>query len=317
MPLPRSVGFDTLSGHLPVFPDYLATDCMFIDWELIKRGPPLISPPLPLRKVRLPLMWERYFVRQHKRICCSVSFAPSPLFCIVRAVQWGGALWVSLWLLLSLLGGNWRCKKKQMSAITHITCRQSGWLYSAVSNADVQFCRISLHLAVFMCLRFHVFMCRIVTARSLDLFICCLLYLCLPLPPPSFPSVCPHDSQYADSIPHQLIVFCLRPCKLLPLLFILALPQTQAALCDFLSLPLAVCISPPSTPPNSTEPAVVSNQNNIFKNAVNITPTNSEGLLVGYSCIQVYIVSWWRCIRRTGEPNMAIPSNFDVFIHSH
>lgn len=50
VPLPRSVGFDTLSGHLPVFPDYLATDCMFIDWELIKRGPPLISPSLPFAK---------------------------------------------------------------------------------------------------------------------------------------------------------------------------------------------------------------------------------------------------------------------------
>lgn len=38
MSLPRSVGFDTLSGRPPPFPDYSATECMFIDWELIKRG---------------------------------------------------------------------------------------------------------------------------------------------------------------------------------------------------------------------------------------------------------------------------------------
>lgn len=62
--------------------------------------------------------------------------------------------------------------------------------------------------------------------------------------------------------------------------------------------------------PNPTEPAVVSNQNNIFKNSVNITPTNSEGLLVGYSCIQVYIVSWWRCIReRRGSPTWQFHQN--------
>lgn len=149
---------------------------------------------------------------------------------------------------------------------------------------------------------------------SLDLFICWLLCLCLLPPPPSSYTVCPHDSQYGDFIPHHLIVFCLRPRWLLPLLFILPLPQTRAASYDFPSLPLAVLYLPP---PNSTEPAVVSNQNNIFKNSVNITPTNSEGLLVGYSCIQVYIVSWWRCIRSVGEPYMAIPSKFDVFIHSH
>lgn len=43
-----------------------------------------------LQKVRLPLMWKRYIVREHKRMCCNVSFAPSPLFCIVCAVQCGG-----------------------------------------------------------------------------------------------------------------------------------------------------------------------------------------------------------------------------------
>lgn len=39
-----------------------------------------------------------------------------------------------------------------------------------------------------------------------------------------------------------------------------------------------------------------------FKNSVNITPYKQRGpLLVGYSCIQVYIVSWWRCIRHAGR----------------
>ena len=65
-----------------------------------------------------------------------------------------------------------------------------------------------------------------------------------------------------------------------------------------------------SSPPlNSTEPAVVSNQNNIFKNSVNIAPTNSEGLLVGYSCIQVYIVSWWRCLLSAGSPTWQFHHN--------
>lgn len=45
VPLPGSAGFDTLSGYLPAFPDYLAEKRMFIDWELIKRGPPLTLAP--------------------------------------------------------------------------------------------------------------------------------------------------------------------------------------------------------------------------------------------------------------------------------
>lgn len=61
----------------------------------------------------------------------------APFFCIVCAALCGGALWFSIWLLLSLLGINWRCKKKQMVPITYITCRQSWWLYFAVCNADI------------------------------------------------------------------------------------------------------------------------------------------------------------------------------------
>lgn len=164
-----------------------------------------------------------------------------------------------------------------------------------------------------MCQCFYVFMCRIVAVSlsSLDLFICWHLCLCPPHPTQlSFYTVCPHDSQCGDSVPYQLVVFCLRPSSLTAV-YPVPSPDT---LYDFLSLPLAVLY--PTTPP-PTEPAVVSNQNNIFKNSVNITPTNSEGLLVGYSCIQVYIVSWWRCTRNAGEPNMAIPSKFDEFIHGH
>lgn len=64
VPLPRSAGFDTLSGHLRVFPDYLAEKRVFIDWELIKRGPPLtLAPFCFLRKVRAALMWKRYICR--------------------------------------------------------------------------------------------------------------------------------------------------------------------------------------------------------------------------------------------------------------
>lgn len=133
----------------------------------------------------------------------------------------------------------------------------------------------------------------------------CHLWTCLsagfcifvpPTPPPhpaplSFYTVCPHDSQYGDSIPYQLIVFCLRPSSPTAVYPVPSdtLGRLSMIFCLFLRL------SPPPT-----EPAVVSNQNNIFKNSVNITPTNSEGLLVGYSCIQVYIVSWWRCIRSAG-----------------
>lgn len=51
------------------------------------RASTYFSPSLPLQKVRLPLMWKRYIVKQHKRMCCKVSFAPSPLFCIVCAVH--------------------------------------------------------------------------------------------------------------------------------------------------------------------------------------------------------------------------------------
>lgn len=79
--------------------------------------------------------------------------APFFYFFLASCVQRGAAvpLWFSLWLLLSLLGINWRRKKKQMVPITYITCRLSGWLYFAVCNADIWFCSISLYLAFFMC----------------------------------------------------------------------------------------------------------------------------------------------------------------------
>lgn len=133
-------------------------------------------------------------------------------------------------------------------------------------------------------------MCRIVTVSlsSLDMFICWLLYICLLSPPSlSFYTVSPLDSQYGDSIPYQLIVFilsCFSHCCLS-----CPFPRHRPR--------MIFCPPPPSLPsPSPNELAVVSNQNNIFKNSVNITLANSKGLLVGYSCIQVYIVSWWRCI---------------------
>ena len=90
----------------------------------------------------------------------------------------------------------------------------------------------------------------------------------------------------------------------LPLLFIQTLPQAQAASDDFLPLPLAVSYltdSPPHPPRTLVSQQSCQIKITSFKNSVNITPYKQRGpLLVGYSCIQVYIVSWWRCIRRAG-----------------
>ncbi len=162
---------------------------------------------------------------------------------------------------------------------------------------------------------------------SLDLFICWLPSVSSsppppppppPAPPPSFYTVCPHDSQYGDSIPRQLIVFCLRPRQLLPPLFILHLPQTQAALYDFSASSSGCLASPPTSLPDSTEPAVVSNQNNIFKNSVNITPYKQRGpSLLAIHVFRCTLYHGGDAFGARGEPNMAIPSKFDVFIRSH
>lgn len=92
---------------------------MFIDWELIKRGRPLIP---SLQKVMFPLMCRGCFVSQHKCVCCNVSFAPRPLFCMVRASP-------SVTALIVVVGNKIeekksRGKRKQMVPITYITCRQ-------------------------------------------------------------------------------------------------------------------------------------------------------------------------------------------------
>lgn len=204
----------------------------------------------------------------------------------------------------------WRCskeKKKKTNAVNYLHYLQalrgdSIFSFVVLTSDSAVYLRICLSL----CVSAFMSLCIGLSLQACHLWTC--------LSPPflsSFYTVCPHDSHYADSIPYCLLSLS-RPafsdcCLSSPF------PRRRPHLDDFLYLRLAVCIFPPSS--NSTEPAVVSHQNNIFKNAVNITPTNSEGLLVGYSCIQVYIVSWWRCTG--GEPNTAIPSNFDVFIHSH
>ncbi len=191
-----------------------------------------------------------------------------------------------------------------MVPITYITCRQSGWLYFAVCNPDSWFYNISLHLSLcvsaFMSLwvGLSLWACHLWTGLSAA--------FCIFVSLPSFYTVIPSLTSWLSFV--SVLASFSHCCLSCPF------PRhgpPRLIFCLFLWLS---CISPP---PNSTEPAVVSNQNNIFKNSVNITPTNSEGLLVGYSCIQVYIVSWWRCIRSAGEPNMAIPSKFDAFIHSH
>lgn len=306
MPLPRSIGFDTLSGHLPVFPDYLATDCMFIDWELIKWGPPLIPPSLALQKVRLPLMWKRYIVGQHKRMCCNVSFASSHLFAL--CVQYTVRLWFSLWLLLSLFGVNWRCKKKnKWCQLLTLPAGSLGdfILLSVTLTSD------SMYLCISVC--FYVFMCRAVTVQPvifgsvyllasvsspLSLFLYCLspwqsIWWFHPLPADCL------LSPVLSSFSH-----CCLPCPF---------PRHRPPCLIFCLLPL-VSLSPPPTPLNSTEPAVVSNHNKCFKNSVNIAPYKQQGppcwlfMYSGVHCIMVEMLS---------EPNVAVPSKCDVFIHSH
>lgn len=80
-PLPRSAGFDTLSGHFPVFPDYLAEKRVFIDWELIKRGPPLTLPRFAFAKGEGRFDVEAIHLSgRQKHICCGVSVVPSSFF---------------------------------------------------------------------------------------------------------------------------------------------------------------------------------------------------------------------------------------------
>lgn len=89
-PLPRSTGFDTLSGHSLVFPDYLAEECMFIDWELIKRGPPLTSPPFSFTKGEARFDVEAILLSGVKNafvVASALLLAPFSFFRIV---------WVSL-----------------------------------------------------------------------------------------------------------------------------------------------------------------------------------------------------------------------------
>lgn len=230
-------------------------------------------------------MWKRYIVRQHKRMCCNVSFAPSHLFAL--CVQYTARLWFSLWLLLSLFGLNWRCKKKQMLPITHITCRQSGWLHFAVCNADIWF-YVPLHLCVLLC-----FLCvglSLCSLSSLDLFICWLLS---PPPSPSFYIVCPHDSQYGDSIPHQLIVFC-PPSSLASPTAVYPAPSPDTDRLAWFTVFFLLYLPPLWTPLRQQSCQI---KITALKIQSTLPPTNSKGLLVGYSCIQVYIVSWWRCFR--------------------
>lgn len=139
--LPRSVSFDTSSGHLPVFPDYLAADCMFIDWELIKRcgwgGAPLIISPrsLALRKVRLPLMW--------KRCHCQATRAPR-----VVMSAWLLATFCALCCACSAAGFYFdsycRCRK-QIEGAMEKKPQTNVANYFALPAGDV-----SLHLGVFV-----------------------------------------------------------------------------------------------------------------------------------------------------------------------
>lgn len=95
-----------------------------------------------LCEVRLPLMWWRCIVRQHKCVYYNVSFAPRPFCCCFFALRlkWRSrdALW---WLLSSLFGINSRFKKKQTVPITYITTRHSGWPdVILTSNASTYLC---------------------------------------------------------------------------------------------------------------------------------------------------------------------------------
>lgn len=74
-------------------------------------------------------------------------------------------------------------------------------------------------------------------------------------------------------------------------------PRHRPPCMIFLSLPLAVSYPPPQLPlsQQSCQIKITS-----LKIQSTLPPTNSVGLLVGYSCIQVYIVSWWRSIGKRG-----------------
>lgn len=60
---------------------------MFIDWELIKRGPPLTSPPFSFAKGEARFDVEALLLSGVKnRICCGVSVAPSSSFLLSHRV---------------------------------------------------------------------------------------------------------------------------------------------------------------------------------------------------------------------------------------
>lgn len=73
---------------------------MFIDWELIKRGPPLTSAPFSFAKGEARFDVEAILLSGVKNafvVASALLLAPFSFLCIV---------WVSLRLLLSLLGIN-------------------------------------------------------------------------------------------------------------------------------------------------------------------------------------------------------------------
>ena len=113
MPLPWSAGFDTLSGHLPAFPDYLAERRMFIDWELIKRRPPLTLPPFSFAK------GEGFFHVGAIRLS-GVKNAFVAASALLLAPSFSCTLCVSLWLLMSLLGMTWKCWKTKRRPLASV-----------------------------------------------------------------------------------------------------------------------------------------------------------------------------------------------------
>lgn len=181
-----------------------------------------------------------------------------------------------------------------MVPITYITCRQSRWLYFAVCNADIWFCNISLHLSLCVSAFMSLCVALSLSLSSLGLFICWLLYLCYPL----------------------LFLYCLSPWQ--SIWWFHPIPVDCLSVPSSLASPTAVY---PAPSPDTGRPCMIfclflwlsrisplwtplSQQScqikiTSLKIQSTLLPTNSEGLLVGYSCIQVYIVSWSRCIRRS------------------